>query len=337
MLVFLFFITTFLPHPNVLTIKTCSNVTKIKAATIHCKNRPDIATWKQFQDAGVTHIVLVPKATMYKFDRTGKLNDVASSSYWSESVRGINEAVITSKKYGMQVIVKLHLYPSESVNMKGGLEKIKYTTELGKEYSPIVLRYAKLCNELNVPIFVMCNETTEFYSNTDYWTKLIAEVRKAYHGKLTIGATATCVDQVNFWDKLDYIGVSGYYVVANRKNPTELEMKAGWIWHKRDLMDISAKYNKPILFTEFGCNASESCAMRPWEWQKNLKGSSLNYPLQASYYSTMLNAFWNEPWFAGICVWQTYSLSEIGNQGSTLGTPQGHEAWNVIKQYRVPD
>jgi hypothetical protein len=62
----LFAFTTFLPVPKVIPSITNSPSTKIKAATIHCKNRPSPNTRKLFKNAGVTHIVLVPKATILK-------------------------------------------------------------------------------------------------------------------------------------------------------------------------------------------------------------------------------------------------------------------------------
>ena len=177
---------------------------KIKSVTIHCKNRPNEATWNQFKDAGITHIVLVPKATIYGYPKSVKLNDVGGSPYWSESVKGIKEAVSTAKRYETQVIVKLHLYMKEKETARGKLEKIPYSESLGIQYSQIVLRYAKLCNELHIPIFVLCNEATEFYKETEYWTSLIKEVRTVYPGKITIGACASNVDEVKFWNKLDY-------------------------------------------------------------------------------------------------------------------------------------
>jgi hypothetical protein len=305
---------------------------KIKAVTIHCKNRPNEATWNQFKEAGITHVVLVPKATIYDYPNSVRLTDVGDSPYWSESVKGIRDAAITAPKYGIQVIVKLHLYPKESVTAKGGLEKIPYSESLGVQYSNVVIRYAKRCQDLKVPIFVICNEATKFYKETEYWIALIKEVRKVYSGKITVGACASNVEDVNFWDRLDYVGISAYYRVSDYKNPTEQEMKIGWNLAKQTVSEISARYNKPVLFTEFGCNASESCAMLPWEWQKNLKEAKKNYVLQTSYYSTMFDAFWKEKWFAGVCIWQTYSLSEIGTQ-ENLGTPQGHEAWKVLKSF----
>jgi hypothetical protein len=324
-------LTTFSPSPSLSGSSRIYN--KIKAATIHSYHCPDNATWKQFKDAGVTHIVLVPKATIYGYPKSVNLNDVGDSPYWSESVKGIKEAVRTANIYGIQVIVKLHLYMRETETAKGRLETIPYSPKLGEEYTQIVLRYAKLCQDLKIPIFVMCNEATEFYKETEYWTSLIKEVRTVYFGKITIGACASDIKDVKFWGKLDYIGVSAYYPVALRKNPTETEMKVGWNWHKNALCDISAKYNKPVLFTEFGCNAGESLAIKPWEWQKNINGEKKNYVLQASYYKTMFETFWDANWFAGVCIWQTYSLSEFGKQGESLGTPQGHEAWEVLKSF----
>jgi len=316
-------------HINITDVKVES---KIKAVTIHCKDRPSPATWQQYKDAGATHIVLVPKATAYTFEKTGKLVDHGASNYWSESVNGIREAVVTGRKYGISVIVKLHLYIKEKSNANGDLEKIPYSTALGNAYRPIVLRYAKVCQDAGVPIFVMCNETTEFYKETKYWTDLISSVRKIYSGKSTVGATASNVDEVAFWDQLDYIGISAYYKVAIRKNPSSTEMTVAWYYHRSKLADISEHNNKPVLFTEFGCNAGESLAITPWIWQKNLKGEKLNYSLQAEYYQTMFDTFWKEKWFAGICIWQTYSLSEM-KESDEFGTPQGKPAWKVVKQF----
>lgn len=305
----------------------------IKAATLHCKNSPNEETFRDFQDAGITHVVFIPKGTMYKYPESDDIGNTYGSPFWSENAARFPKNFKQVRKYGMDVIVKYHLYLNEKLIAKGELERIKYSDNLWKHYRKQILDLAKMCEREKVPIFVIGNETTELYKSSDKWIELIRDVRKVYKGKLTIGAAASKVEEVTFWEHLDFIGISAYYKVANRKNPTEIEMRVGWEYHAYSLRKLSIGTSKPVLFTEFGSNASEELAMKPYLWSRNLSKDNLNYNLQAGYYKTMFNTFWDEDWFAGIFIWETYALNEI-TKNNESGTIQGKPAWDEIKKWR---
>ena len=57
------------------------------------------------------------------------------------------------------------------------------------------------------------------------------------------------MNAVEFWDQLDFIGMTTYYTLADKANPTVDEIVDKWEPYKKKILDWQKKYNKPLLFT----------------------------------------------------------------------------------------
>jgi hypothetical protein len=104
------------------------------------------------------------------------------------------------------------------------------------QYRCFILRFARLAQELNIPLFCIGTELKVFVrARPAFWKALIEEIRAVYKGKLTYAANWDEYEETFFWDALDFIGIDAYFPCQRRET---LLMK---LWFRLGSL-IIAKY-----------------------------------------------------------------------------------------------
>ena len=104
--------------------------------------------------------------------------------------------------------------------------------------------------------------------------------------------------RVVFWDDLDFIGIDAYFPLSDLQSPTIEDFEMGWKNHKQVIFDFHLKFDKPILFTEFGYRSSDFNGKEPWA--ANRFEGKINQVNQENGLQAIHNQFWKEEWF---CRW----------------------------------
>ena len=211
------------------------------------------------------------------------------------------------------------------------MHSIKKWITLEKMYSKFILTYAKVAQEIQADILCIGTELEKFIAiRPKYWEQLIKEIRKIYKGKLTYAANWDEFKRVSFWNKLDFIGVDAYFPLSNKKTPTILDFENGWKPHKKEIVQIQKKYNKPILFTEFGYRSIDFAGKEPWV--TNRVAGAINLEAQVNGLQALYNQFWKEEWFAGGFIWKWFhNHQSVGGENNNRFTPQNKPAEEVLK------
>jgi hypothetical protein len=202
---------------------------------------------------------------------------------------------------------------------------------LESSYSAFILEYAKLAQDMEVDIFCIGTELEKFIENrSEYWNALIINIKKIYKGKLTYAANWDEFKRTPFWETLDFIGVDAYFPVSESKTPTITECLEGWKVHKDIVSSMSEKYNKPILFTEYGYRSVDYSGKAPWKSDRSM--SQVNLEAQNNTTQALFETFWKEDWFAGGFLWKWFHNHEAagGNQDSRF-TPQNKPVEDIIR------
>ncbi|HXI13430.1 MAG TPA: hypothetical protein VNM92_12430 [Thermoanaerobaculia bacterium] len=221
---------------------------------------------------------------------------------WIDETDDSLRAVITqAHQLGLRVLLKPHLW-LRPPDWPGSID---HATEAEwalwfAEYGKFILHYARLAESMQVEMLSIGNELTKSTSHEQPWRDLIAQIRAAYRGKLTYGANMNEVFDVPFWDAVDVIGVSAYFPLNARKNPTTDEIAIGWTPIVARLSRLSRRTNRPVLFTELGYTSRDYATAEPWKEE----GGELNLQLQAEAYQAFFQAVWPQPWFAGVYFWK---------------------------------
>ncbi|MEO7961951.1 MAG: hypothetical protein ABIR19_10410, partial [Ginsengibacter sp.] len=162
-----------------------------------------------------------------------------------------------------------------------------------------------------------------------FWNRLIDSVKNNYRGKITYAANWDDYYKVPFWKKLDYIGIDAYFPLMNKKTPSVKEVADAWKKYLPSLEKISLKYNRQILFTEYGYRNADACTAEPWKENS----SSVNNTAQTNAYKGFYSTFAGKAWFAGGYLWKWYGEDRSDRQNEVDYTPQGKPAMEVMNDF----
>nr|WP_232510121.1 glycosyl hydrolase family 53 [Paenibacillus crassostreae] len=252
--------------------------------------------------------------------------------------RDITYSVQQAKQLGLKVCLK------PVVNSRDGIwrahigfpneeESSSYWDTWFQSYSDFICHYAELAEELQCDMLCIGCEMIKTESRTQSWRELIEKIRNLYSGPLVYNANHGKEDGVSWFDALDFIGTSAYYPITSKPGDTYEHMLSGWKKQIAPLKSLSNRFNKPIIFMEIGCRSALGCATMPWDF------THLELPYseeeQANFYHSALQAFWDEPWFAGYFWWDwstsLYSLNQAtSNRGFDI---YGKKAEQILKDY----
>lgn len=203
---------------------------------------------------------------------------------------------------------------------------------LENSYTQFILLYAILAQEINAELFCIGTELEKFIEKRpQYWSNLIKEIKKVYKGKLTYAANWDEFKYTPFWSDLDYIGVNAYFPISDAKTPTVKQCMQGWQEYKTLIKDYSKRFNKPVLFTEFGYRSVDFTAKEPWKSDRSMTSVNLNAQTNAT--KAIFEEFWKEDWFAGGFIWKWYhNHTKAGGKNNHGFTPQNKPVEDVIKE-----
>jgi hypothetical protein len=167
-------------------------------------------------------------------------------------------------------------------------------------YEAYVLPYAREAQAAGADAFCVGREldSTVVRREGD-WRRLLARVRAEFRGPLTYSANFDTWEGVPFWDALDFIGVSAYFPLSDRPDPTLDEIEAGWDRALAPLERASRRFRRPVLLTETGFPSIPTAAKAPWREER----APADVWLQAGCYEATLRALARRPWIEGAYFW----------------------------------
>jgi hypothetical protein len=250
--------------------------------------------------------------------------------WWGETPDGVRECIRLAHEKKVKIMLKPHMWIGRG-GFTGDMD-FKSDTDwkiFEKGYRNYILEFAQLAENEHVEMFCMATEMeNSVEERPEFWNNLIKDIRKIYKGKLTYAENWDSYKKVHFWDQLDFIGIDGYFPVSDEKTPIVSQLEKGWETHQKALSNFASKYQKPILFTEFGYRSCDFTAEKPWETDFSLPENEL---AQANGYEAFFNKIWPEPWFAGAFIWKWFPLLDKNPRHKDTFTPQGKLGEKVLK------
>jgi hypothetical protein len=206
-------------------------------------------------------------------------------------------------------------------------------------YREFINHYATFSQEANVDMLCIGVELGGVTHREADWRRIIQEVRQRFKGAITYASLCTAgsfphgeENRITWWDAVDYIGVDVYYTLTDKNNPTVEELKKAWTdkGYIALLENLSKRFNKPIIFTEFGYRSLDGTNKCPGCWTN--KGT-LDLQEQADCYQAALEVLWRKPWLAGIYWWQWLADPRLGGLNDDTHNPYGKPAEEVLKRF----
>ncbi len=225
-----------------------------------------------------------------------------------------------SDKLNMSVMMKPHVYLGER-SWPGDIQmhNKKDWNLFFHYYYDWIFNYVMLSEIYKIPMMCIGNELSKTtVGHEKQWAELINKVRSIYDGKITYSANwGEEFENVKFWKHLDYIGLSEYYPLSDKSNPSDSELYHGAERIMSKVKKIAQKYNKKVVFTEVGFRSSEE------PWKTSMESSNgkreINLKNQERCYNALFKAAYKQKWLMGMYWWKWPSY--LGYTGVNLGEP----------------
>ncbi|EIA08553.1 glycoside hydrolase family 113 [Flavobacterium frigoris] len=288
------------------------------------------STLENLKENHVNAISLIPYAFANIDNASVNYNN--DRQWWGEKTEGIIASNKMAHDYKMTVMLKPHLW----INHNFYTGHLDFATEKEwqhweADYEKYILDFAQLAQKEKIELFCFGTELgNSVAKRPEYWNQLIQKIKKIYTGKLTYAANWDDFDKVPFWNQLDYIGIDGYFPLSNAENPSVEELNEGWIKHIQKMDLVQKKFNKKILFTEFGYRNSNHATEEPWVETKN----EINNLAQANAYESLFQSMTQKEWFVGGFAWKWYADDYHKQPKNSIDyTPQEKPALETIKRW----
>jgi serralysin len=222
-------------------------------------------------------------------------------------------------------------------------------------YKAMMVDYAKAAQAGGASMFVVGTEMrsmtdptkvcSDNISYTQKWGEIIEAVRTVFSGKVTYAATDDEALRLQFWDKLDYIGVDAYFSMAvdGTLDPTVQQLIDSWIkppvnWNSQQVYGttsvvdtwkhLSEQWGKKVIFTEIGYAAYNGTNQSPG-WLRDLpEDLGEQRDCYEALYHVMQN--YGGQWLDGAFLWSYQTTTDPDYVKSNDYTPQGKPANLII-------
>lgn len=152
--------------------------------------------------------------------------------------------------------------------------------------------------------FAVGTELDKTIQHEAEWRRVVDVVRARYSGSITYAANWTDYQRVPFWDALDAIGIQAYFpLVQDPGMPSPDELEAGWSKVMQQIAAVSARVDRPVVFTELGYNRSARAAKEPWKYDT---GGVDAAEIQARCLKAAMKAMDAEPTVVGAFLWKWF-------------------------------
>ena len=253
--------------------------------------------------------------------------------FTGESDESLDHMTYAAHQAGLRVMLKPQIW------LRGGKFSgdIQFDTEedfqtFWRAYRQWILHYARLARNNRIDLLCIGTELRHLSTREKEWRKLVAEIRRVYPGPLTYAANwGREFEETPFWDALDYIGLNNYYPLAEDggdTSPAQLQARADQL--AQSVAAVASRWKKPVLLTEVGYPSQAKAAAQPWLEDFSARSDPA---LQARLYEAVFQAFYKQPWFAGMYWWKWPSSGHGGGPDDPSLTPLNKPAAQVVRSW----
>lgn len=283
------------------------------------------AALRQIGGVGAGWVQIVP--TWYQATNTS--SDISPTAEGPND-KSVRRAIFLAREHGLKVLLKPHI---------DLLDHTDRSTILPPDpdawfasYTTFIAHYAELAADLEVEEFTVGTELRSISGDRARWLKVIEAVRDRYPGPIVYAANHDAYTEVAFWDKVDIIGIDGYWPLSEEPTTDVVALKRTLAPIRIQLADFSVRTGRRILFTEAGYASQQGATTEPASW----KLSSQQAPAeQAAAYQAMLETFSGQSWWAGVFwwVWTVLPASPADPHDSLGFSVRGKEAETVVREW----
>lgn len=254
---------------------------------------------------------------------------------YEENRRAIGRMIAQAKARGLRVLLIPHLWV-ETEGWRGEIDpgSPEGWSSYHASYREFVLAWARDAQAFGADAFSIGVECKSFSGRFgEYWTGLIADVRAVYGGVLTYSANWDEVEDVLFWDQLDWIGVNAFYPLAEAGGASQATYVASAERALAQLGAFAALIGKPVVLVEIGYTTRTDAAVEPWLWPDGMSDVTVDEREQARALAAIAEAAARRPDVLGFFVWRYYAnLDDVSQEAAWGFSPHAKQAEQVLER-----
>lgn len=253
------------------------------------------------------HVVI----TVPVFQANLKANNPIADPVRTPSDAVIRTVVEQAHQLGLAVALIPYLLVDDG-NWVGDLAPTN-VSQWFQNWRAILRRYAQLAQQTNVEIFLLGWEFVTMQTYHAEWERTIREIRPLYRGRLSYFAnwwwdrsTYANVSTWKPWSLLDFIGISAFFELTRKNDPTVSELQRAWSADAHgqniieDLRNLNVQYRRCVVFIELGYESKDGTNREPWNF---LRAGPPDENEQRDAFQAALQVLSDKPWFDGYLVW----------------------------------
>lgn len=284
----------------------------------------------ELRSLGVTWVAAIP----YGFMRTAQSTEIhfAGNNIFSESDESLFALSDDARKRQMKIMMKPQLW-MPSAAWTG---QVEFTNEDDWQkwfdsYQKWILHYAIISELMNADLFCIGTELVQTtLKKPDQWRRLIAKVRRVYHGPIVYAANyGEEFEGITFWDALDYIGLDNYYPVRSAADQSEAQIKQAFAQQRERIRAVANRFQRPLIFTEIGYQAMAGAGMG----SRETEAPNYDERMQDACYRLAMETYWNEDWFYGMYWWKWFSNPDDRGKSADPHSPHDRLAEKTLKEH----
>lgn len=290
------------------------------------------ATLDALVHLGVNTISVTPFARIWSLESSEIQLDFEAP--YEENRQAIGRLVAQAHARGLRVVLIPHLW----VETGGWRGEIAPPTAAAfrayrAAYRRFILAWARDAARFDVDALSIGVECVSWSGRFGaFWTELIADVREVYSGPLTYSANWDEVENVLFWDQLDWIGVNAFYPLSAHAGASYDTYLQGAARAIAGLAQIAALHGKPAVLMEIGYTTRPDAAVQPWLWPDHMLDVIVDEWEQARALSALMTAAALEPSVIGFFVWRYYAdLDDVSQEAPWGFSTYGKLADHVLR------
>lgn len=246
---------------------------------------------KILENGPVRGFTMVMHATDYEYDYSPHLKEIAATGapwisitipffqndnfekfinippldhpFWAQLELTVKQA----KSFGLKVVLfPIVLLRNRGLNFWRGTIRPDDYDSWYKSYESLMTILAQLASRTHTEMLSIGSEFCTLEKATNRWLNIIKVIRESYTGALMYSVNWDSIEQIQFQDDLDFLGLTGYFKLTDKKNPSVEELVASWQINKDSILKWEQIKNVPFLFSELGYTSQDGTNMQPWDY-----------------------------------------------------------------------
>lgn len=200
-----------------------------------------------------------------------------------------------------------------------------------ESYKEYILDMARIAADNRVDVLMVGSELVSTEKYGAQWKDLIANVRLVFPGKLSYSANWDHYRKIEYWQDLDYVGMTTYHKLSDTPGPSLDALLRAWKPIREEILTWQHTIGKPILFTEVGWCSQEGASVEAWNYYHRQEPSEAGLEEQRRLYAAFMQTWDNVPEVGGVLWWE-WTESEGGPKDYNY-TPRNKPAEKELRHW----